>query len=67
MNIRRVKPYFFILAGVIAMAGYEISLRVFHSALFESDFIHGAWLGVGIGFEIIGLMLLVTAKSERRF
>lgn len=63
MNIRHVKPLIFILAGLIGMASYEISLRFFHSASLGGDFIHGAWFGVSIGLEIIGLILLVKSKT----
>ena len=45
------------------MASYEISLRFFHSAFLGGDFIHGAWLGLSIGLEIIGLILLVKSKA----
>ena len=63
MNIRHIKPLVFILAGLIGMASYEISLRFFHSAFLGGDFIHGAWLGLSIGLEIIGLILLVKSKA----
>jgi hypothetical protein len=66
MNIRHIKPFVFILAGLIGMTSYEISLRLFHSASLGGDFIHGAWLGVSISLEIIGLILLVKSKTGLR-
>ena len=52
------KQFLLIAAGLIGIACYEISIRLFGNHFLTSDFFHGSWFGVCIGLEILGLLLL---------
>ena len=52
-----------VVCGLLAMSAYQIMLYVPHPAMFDNDLVHGLWLGVSFGLELLGLYLL--AKQNR--
>lgn len=52
-----------VVCGLLAMSAYQIMLHVPHPAMFDNDLVHGLWLGVSFGLELLGLYLL--AKQNR--
>ncbi|GGC65767.1 hypothetical protein GCM10011396_10980 [Undibacterium terreum] len=48
--------------GLIGLCAYQIILRVNHPAALDSDLVHGIWVGVCLGLELIGVALLKKSK-----
>ena len=58
----KMNGYVLVAIGLLGIAGYEMALRLLHLSFLANDFIHGLWLGVCIGLEILGLFVLGRAK-----
>ena len=54
-----------IALGLVGAALYPIVTRANHPALLDSDAAHGAWIGVCIGLEIVGVWLLRSRRGGR--
>jgi hypothetical protein len=54
-----------VAAGLFGMALYTIAARFGGPAFLARDSVHGAWLGVCIGLEAVGLVMLAKPKLHR--
>ena len=59
------RPFALIVAGLSGMAFYTIATRPGLPTGPSMDAVHGAWLGVCLGLEVVGLLLLRMARRER--
>ncbi|HJV22882.1 MAG TPA: hypothetical protein VJ570_09295 [Holophagaceae bacterium] len=60
----RPTPFLFVALGVLGLAGYELALRATHAPFLASDAVHGGWMGLCIGLEILGLLLLRRQRNR---
>lgn len=54
-----------VAAGLFGMALYNIAVLVGGPALLARDSVHGMWIGLCIGLELVGLMALARSRSRR--
>jgi hypothetical protein len=64
---RRPRPYVLIAAGLLGMGLYAVAMRFPHPAILSNDFVQGAWYGVCVGVEILGLYLLRKSEPTNTF
>jgi len=64
MTFLSTKPHFLVSVGLLWIAGYEMVLRLFHPRFLSNDLVHGLWLGVGLGLELLGLFLFLRLKQR---
>jgi hypothetical protein len=60
--LSNMNGYVLVAIGLLGIAGYEMTLRLFHLSFLANDFTHGLWLGVCIGLEILGLFVVGRTK-----
>jgi hypothetical protein len=62
--VNKANGYVLVAIGLFGISGYELALRLFHPSFLANDFAHGLWLGVCIGLEIHGLLVIRRAKQS---
>ena len=62
---RNPRPHVLVALGLLGIAAYQLALRLFHLEIMENDFIHGAWFGICLGLEILGLIILRKGKRNQ--
>ena len=62
---KRFRASTLIALGLIGMAVYPIVVRGAHPSFLNGDAAHGAWFGVCLGLEIVGLWMLRSTRTTR--
>lgn len=62
--MRRIRPHAssLIAAGLFGMALYTVGVRAGIPTALGGDFVHGAWVGVCVGLEVVGVVILRKPK-----
>lgn len=59
------RPFALIAAGLLGLAFYTVATRPGLPTALSSDAVHGAWLGVCLGLEVVGLVLLRKTRRDQ--
>lgn len=58
MRDRLSRPYALVSLAILGLAASQVVERTFHPAFRGHDFALGAWMGVCLGVEILGVIRL---------
>jgi hypothetical protein len=54
----------FVAAGLFGFALYGVVTHLMAPAALRSDFVHGVWIGICVGLEVVGLAFLIKATTD---